>query len=313
MSWFPPMKKVHVSSLSILAVSCAGWWYYASAANTAKPQAPKRPPVQVATSLVDAQSLSSSLSLVGNLDAVRSLEVASEITGKVDRIAVSANQKVKKGQLLIEIDPVKAKAALLEAKAYYTDEQRKLEDYRKLIKRSAITQTELDAQQASVDIAKARMDVAQANYDDHFIRAPFSGVVGLIDFSIGKLVNAGETLFTLDDLSTMQLDVNVPEQHLGDLHTGLVVEAGNQAWPEDTFSGKLENVDTRVNSDSLNVRAVFCLPTGNETQAGNDDDGDTHVRPANCTGNSGSGYRILRYPPLCLCGGGRGDRQAYRS
>lgn len=180
MSWFPPMKKVHVSSLSILAVSCAGWWYYASAANTAKPQAPKRPPVQVATSLVDAQSLSSSLSLVGNLDAVRSLEVASEITGKVDRIAVSANQKVKKGQLLIEIDPVKAKAALLEAKAYYTDEQRKLEDYRKLIKRSAITQTELDAQQASVDIAKARMDVAQANYDDHFIRAPFSGVVGLL-------------------------------------------------------------------------------------------------------------------------------------
>ncbi|KOO12292.1 hemolysin D, partial [Vibrio xuii] len=95
----------------------------------------------------------------------------------------------------------KARAAVAEARAYLKDEQRKLKEFARLVKRNAITQTEIDAQKASVAIAQARLDAANAELKDLHITAPFPATVGFIDFSLGKMVSVGSELFTLDNLS----------------------------------------------------------------------------------------------------------------
>ncbi|MCQ1059597.1 efflux RND transporter periplasmic adaptor subunit [Photobacterium sp. ZSDE20] len=203
---------------------------------------------------VSAHPVAQSLSLVGKLEAQRSVNIATQVAARVEQIEIGVNSKVEKGDLLVQLDDARAKAAYAEAKAYSNDEKRKYNEYQKLVSRGAITQTELDAQLASVSIADARLQAAKADLDDHAIRAPFSGTVGLVDFSEGHMLTVGSELFSLDDLSLMRLDIQVPEQYLSFLREGMTVEATSQAWLGTTFSGEIKAIDSRVQADSLNIR-----------------------------------------------------------
>jgi len=215
---------------------------------------PAGPVVPVYSEQVAIHEASQSLSLIGKLQSKQFVSIASEVSAKVIKINVEANQKVKKGQLLIELDASKANALLAEANAYLIDEKRKLKEYQLLVKKQAITQTEYNAQLATVEIANARLLAAQVLVDNHRIMAPFSGTIGLIDFSEGKLVSVGESLLTLDNLSEMTLDLPVPERYLSMLNIGMDVSATSRAWENNIFSGKVVSIDSRVNPDTLNLR-----------------------------------------------------------
>lgn len=216
--------------------------------------------VAVVSEEVATHEISQSLSLIGKLEAAESVIISPEVSGKIDRIAVKANQEVKKGQLLIQLNDDKASAAIKEAQAYLNDEKRKLKEFQRLAKKNAITQTEIDGQKASVDIAQARLEAANANLSDLHISAPFSGTVGFIDFSRGKMVNVGTELLTLDNLSLMQLDLQVPERYLSMLSTGMKVDALSQAWGKTVFSGKVVGIDSRINAETLNLRIRIEFP-----------------------------------------------------
>ncbi|MGR6834391.1 efflux RND transporter periplasmic adaptor subunit [Aliivibrio wodanis] len=216
--------------------------------------------VAVVSEEVATHEISQSLSLIGKLEAAESVIISPEVSGKIDRIAIKANQEVKKGQLLIQLNDDKASAAIKEAQAYLNDEKRKLKEFQRLAKKNAITQTEIDGQKASVDIAQARLEAANANLSDLHISAPFSGTVGFIDFSRGKMVNVGTELLTLDNLSLMQLDLQVPERYLSMLSTGMKVDAMSQAWGKTVFSGKVVGIDSRINAETLNLRIRIEFP-----------------------------------------------------
>lgn len=220
--------------------------------------------VTVVTELVDIHQVNQSLSLVGKLEAEQSVMISSEISGKVDSIHVKANQDVQKDQLLVQLDDDKAKAAVAEAKAYLKDERRKLAEFERLVKRNAITQTEIDAQKTSVEIALARLAAANANLKDLHISAPFSGTVGFIDFSRGKLVSSGTELVTLDDLSVMQLDLQVPERYLAMLSKGMTVTARTSAWGDTEFLGTVVGIDSRINTETLNLRVRIHFDNPND-------------------------------------------------
>ncbi|MGF1905964.1 efflux RND transporter periplasmic adaptor subunit [Aliivibrio salmonicida] len=216
--------------------------------------------VAVVAEEVATHEISQSLSLIGKLEAAESVIISPEVSGKVDRIAIKANQTVKKGQLLIQLNDDKAKAVIKEAQAYLHDEQRKLKEFQRLSKKNAITQTEIDGQKASVNIAQARLEAANAELRDLHISAPFAGTVGFIDFSLGKMVSVGSELLTLDNLSLMQLDLQVPERYLSMLSTGMKVDAKSQAWGALEFSGEVVGIDSRINAETLNLRIRIDFP-----------------------------------------------------
>ncbi|EJL6396722.1 efflux RND transporter periplasmic adaptor subunit [Vibrio navarrensis] len=234
--------------ISMLVLTLSG---HASLTNAA----PKGPTaVTVVAEQVQTHQINQSLSLVGKLEAVQSVVIASEVSGKVESIQVKANQNVRQGQLLVKLEDDKALAAQTEANAYLKDEQRKLKEYERLVKRNAITQTEIDAQKASVEIAEARLAAAKASLNDLHISAPFAGTVGFINFSRGKLVSSGTELLTLDDLSLMQLDLHIPERYLSQISLGMAVTASSNAWKNETFQGKIVGIDSRINAETLNLR-----------------------------------------------------------
>jgi len=220
------------------------------------------PAIPIHSEVVDSHEIAQSLSLIGKLQSKQYVDISAEVTAKVTRIAVTPNQTVEKDQLLVELDDGSADALLAEAEAYLLDQERVLKDYKRLIKKQAITQTELDAQAATVTIGKARLLAAQVFVNNHRIVAPFAGTIGLIDFSLGKNVSIGETLLTLDNLSQMTLDLPIPERYLSQVEIGMEVSAVSRAWEGETFIGKVESIDSRVNADSLNlrVRIIFENP-----------------------------------------------------
>ncbi|OIQ25991.1 efflux RND transporter periplasmic adaptor subunit [uncultured Vibrio sp.] len=245
--------------IKLLALSILTSAPLAQAKRPSGPQA-----VTVITEQVQVHQISQSLTLVGKLEAKQAVVISPEVAGKVIQIPVSPNQKVDYGQLLIQLNDDKAQAAQKEAKAYLNDEQRKLREFERLAKRNAITQTQIDGQKASVEIAQARLDSAHASLKDLHITAPFSGTIGFIDLSPGELVTAGSQLVTLDDLSVMQLDLLVPERYLSRLSQGMKVVISTSAWGNRTFDGELVGIDSRVNMETLNlrVRVHFENPEG---------------------------------------------------
>lgn len=161
------MKKTIIAIALIAAVATAV--SFSDVLQAAKPESAPHlmRTVPVVTGEVVEHPLAQSISLIGKLAADRAVVIAPQVTGKIKQIAVTSNQAVKKGQLLIELDDMKAQAAVAEANAFLNDETRKLREFEKLISRNAITQTEIDAQKASVDIARARLASAQADLHYH--------------------------------------------------------------------------------------------------------------------------------------------------
>ena len=255
------MKKMAVAILVTAALSGSYFYFQgpAHAAQNTSQQAREQRVTSVTTGEVTSLAVAQSLSLVAKLNAEHAVNIAAEVSAKIKRIDVPTDSMVKKGQLLIQLDDDKAVAAYDEALAYRNDEQRKLAEFERLLVRGAITKTEIDAQSASVNIANARLKAALANLNDHTIRAPFNGTVGLYDFSPGHMVAAGGELFSFDDLSSMRLDLEVPEQYISSLKVGINVTAKSQAWGDRAFVGKIQAIDSRVQPDSLNikVRVVF--------------------------------------------------------
>ncbi len=237
------MKKIFLSVLLLLT---------SLAVFTVQAFSPRATPV--VTETVQQHEVSQRLALIGKLTAEQSVTVASEVSAKVNQIAVQSNQTVKQGQKLVTLYDQRAQAAVSEAQAYLRDEQRKLAEFERLVQRNAITQTEMDAQRSSVEIAQARLAAAQAQLADHHILAPFDGTIGLIDFSRGQLVTVGYELLTLDNLSTMRLDLNVPERYLAMISTGMTVSGQVSAWPDEHFKGRVVAIDSRVNPATLNLR-----------------------------------------------------------
>lgn len=218
------------------------------------------PAISVGAQVVEQHDVQQTLTLVAKLTAQESVVIRPEVAGKVDKILVQSNQEVEINQPLLILDTQKAYATLNEARAYLNDEKRKEREYAKLVKRNAITQTELDAQRASVDIAQARLDAALADLSYLNINAPFSGTIGFIDFSRGKTVTTSEELFTLDNLNRMRLDLQVPEKYLSEISLGMEVEIQSRAWVGTNFPGTVTHINTRVNEATLSVPVRVDIP-----------------------------------------------------
>ncbi|MDR5015327.1 efflux RND transporter periplasmic adaptor subunit [Aeromonas veronii] len=246
--------------LGLLLIVVAGVWALRHSEPAAK--APTRQ-VNIRTQTVKQSLAEPTLKLVGKLAANRSVIISPEVTGRIVKIAVQSGQSVAKGETLITLDAGKQQAELAEQSASLRDENRKLSDMRKLVARGAVTQSELEGQEATVAQVQARLDAARYELSLRILQAPFAGTVSLIDLSEGALVNSGDTLLHLDELDKLRLDLAVPERYLSLLRPGMAVTATSTAWPDQQFNGTLTTLDSRISNDTQNIKARVMIPHGN--------------------------------------------------
>lgn len=196
----------------------------------------------------------------GTLSAVVSVDVGSQVSGKISALYVDFNSPVKKGELVAEIDPTIYQAALRQtegdlasAKADVTLKRQNLERKRILVPLKAASQLDLDQataelaqSEAAITIKQAALESAQANLGYCKITAPVDGVVISRDVDLGQTVNAAMStpvLFTIaQDITKMNIKADVSEADIGQTKDGQPVDFTVDAFPDDVFHGTVTQV-----------------------------------------------------------------------
>jgi HlyD family secretion protein len=196
----------------------------------------------------------------GTLSAVVSVDVGSQVSGKISVLNADYNSPVKKGQLVAEIDPTIYQASLRQtegelasAKANVTLKRQNLERKKTLVPMHAASQLDLDqavaelAQaEATVTIKQASLESAQANLGYCKITAPVDGIVIARKVDLGQTVNAAMStpvLFTVaQDITKMNINASVSEADIGQVKEGQPVDFTVDAFPDEVFLGKVTQV-----------------------------------------------------------------------
>lgn len=213
---------------------------------------------------VARHAFSDALQALGTAQARESIVITPKVSDTIRRLRFDSGDRVRQGQVLVELSNVEQAADLAEARAASDAAQDELRRYQELFDRGFASQARLDTVRAAAEAAQARLEAGGSRIADRTIRAPFSGVVGLRTASPGQFVTPGTQIGTLDDLSEIKLDFDVPESQFANLRAGVPIVARTAAFANETFEGVIANVDSRVDPATRTVRVRAVLPNEGE-------------------------------------------------
>jgi len=221
------------------------------------PPGGEMPPTQVETIKVAAQPLVNRFETVGSLRAEESAVIRPEIDGKVVAINFADGQSVGAGTPLFVLDPSLAQADLNEANTNLVNSRRAAARAQELASKQLIARADLDKASAEFGVDQARAASAQTRLGKTRIRAPFSGVVGLKQISVGDYVKTGDALVELVRLDPIEVDFQVPEVALSSVAEGQMVNVGVDSFPGQIYSGRIVAIAPSVDlaGRSVMVRA----------------------------------------------------------
>jgi membrane fusion protein (multidrug efflux system) len=204
------------------------------------------------------------LQVLGTAQARESIVLTPKVADTIRLLRFDSGDRVRRGQVLVEMSNVEQAADLAEARASNDAAQEELRRYQELYDRGFASQARLDTMRAAADAAAARVNAGGSRIADRTIRAPFSGVVGLRTASPGQYMRPGDQIGTLDDISEIKLDFDVPETRVSSIAAGVEIVARAGAYPDRTFQGRIDTVDSRVDPTTRTVRVRAMLPNTDE-------------------------------------------------
>jgi membrane fusion protein (multidrug efflux system) len=180
-----------------------------------------------------------------------------EVSGRVASIGFAEGQRVRRGQVLVQLDDALQQALLRQAEAQAGIARTELQRNRELVAQAFVSQSAVDQSAAALEVALAQVALAQAQLSRMRIVAPFDGMAGIRQFELGDYLKDGAELVNIEDSTQVLVEYRLPERHLARVERGLAVEVQIDALPGRRFGGRVEALDSVVDSDgrSLLVRA----------------------------------------------------------
>lgn len=233
---------------------------------------------------VTLATISTTISATGTLEPVDQVEVGTQVSGDISKIFVDFNSKVKKGQVIAELDKSKLKATLTQAEIAYrsaeNDYKYKESTYnrvKKLSESNAASAVDLETAEYNMNAAKLSMErskneVAQARLNLSYatIKSPIEGVVLKRAVEVGQTVAASmstPTLFVIaKDLSQMKVMADVDEADIGQVKAGQKVTFTVDAFQGETFNGSVQEVRLNPTTTSNVVTYTVVITADNPEQ-----------------------------------------------
>ena len=209
--------------------------------------------VSVIAEAATTRPFSDIVEAIGTARAVRSTTITARVTDTVDQILFDDGQVVLEGDLLVKLISREEEALLEEAKSNVVEADQQYERIKNLVTRGNASNSDLDAQLRRVREAQSRLRAAEARLEDQQVKAPYDGVLGFRQVSLGSLVTPTTAITTLDKVETIYLDFSVPERFLSVLQPDLIVSASVEAFPDRQFSGTVKTVSSRVDPATRSV------------------------------------------------------------
>ncbi len=211
--------------------------------------------VEVAATHPVVATVEDTLSAVGTIEPDERVVLQPETSGLIESIHFEEGQRVRKGDILFRLRSSKEEAQLAQVMAEMRLARANLERARMLAGTKAISEQELDQMESELAAREAAFELESRRLDERVIRAPFDGVLGPREISVGQYVNAGTPLATLVQDATVEVTFTIPERQFALLHLGQAGRVRVSAFPDRVFSGKVDLIDPEVNPTTRTVRA----------------------------------------------------------
>lgn len=226
--------------------------------------APKRRAIAVETAAVETADVVEDIRAFGTLVANERVVVAPEIAGRVARIPFAEAERVRKGDVLVELDATILEAELAKARSDLDLAAANFERARKLAEQGSGTLRARDETTAALTAARANVALAEARLSKARLVAPFAGVVGFRAVSAGAYVSPGERIVDLAAVDPLKVEFQVSETYLPNLRIGLPVEISMDARPGEAITGEITAIDPIVDvaGRAIRLRAQVPNPDG---------------------------------------------------
>ena len=257
------------------AVGAAWWWQRpkpampeTAPARTASASAPANAaragggpagPLVVESALARLQPLSEDVEAVGSLRSRQGTVVRAEVGGRVIQIGFRDGQRIRRGQLLVQLDDRLQQAQLQQTQAELSIAEANHRRNSDLVAQGFISQRGVDESAAAVKVAQAKAELARATAARLRVLAPFDGVAGLRNISVGDYLKEGSDIVNLEDMSAMYVDFRLPERLQARVRPGQTARVQVEALPDRAFAAVVQAVDPQIdaNGRSLNVRGCI--------------------------------------------------------
>jgi len=245
-------KKMISIAIGVIIIAGIAFWMFGGSGQKRK--------VVYEKATVSRNNISNSVTATGTIEPVTEIEVGTQVSGIIDRIYVDYNSVVHKGELIAEMDKKTLQSELALQKATYSGAQAEYEYQKKTYERnkalhekSLISDTDYEESlynyqhaKSAYDSSKASLAKAERNLSYATITSPIDGVVISRSVEEGQTVASGfetPTLFTIAaDLTQMQVVADVDEADIGNIEVGQRVSFNVDAYPNDTFEGKVTQI-----------------------------------------------------------------------
>ena len=264
--------KKHLVAIFAAAglLALGGYAYYVNQAAPPAPQAPAGAPapgkaggppggfaIGVETVRVAPSVFVDDVAAVGSLKSNESVVLRPEIAGRIAAIHLREGMPAAKGAVLVALDASTQAAELRQAEANLALSQANHRRTEELYEKKFVSARARDEAAANLKVLEAAVALAQARLQKTQIRAPFAGIVGIRNVSIGDYVKEGQELVNIEDIGALKADFRLPESYLSRLRKGQSVEVSTDAMPGQTFKGTLDAIDPLLDASgrAISLRA----------------------------------------------------------
>lgn len=227
----------------------------------------EKSPVAVSVVQVEKRDALSYSEVLGSVVARRRADIQTKVQARVERTPVGIGSRVREGELLVEFDTRETGARVKQARALFEQAEQDLKRFETLLAQSAATQQEYDGVKARKTVAEAGLQEAEAMLTYARISAPFSGTITRKDINEGDLAVPGRPLFTIEDESSLQLVVSVPESQRTHLRVGDTLQVA-LAGGGSTVPAVAEEFSPSADPISRSLTAKLALPKDDRLHAG---------------------------------------------
>jgi membrane fusion protein (multidrug efflux system) len=222
------------------------------------------PPSAVTTVVAQRETWPSTLGIIGTAEAIQGVTVSADLPGTVSKINFESGTAVHVGDVLVELDTREERAQLAAAesdrdlaKINYGREQQ-------LVSQGVVPRSEFDNAEAQQKSTEAKVGAIKATIDRKTIRAPFSGILGIRQISLGQYLAAGQAIVPLQSVNPIYVNFGVPQQSAPQMRSGGTLRVTSDDLPGVEFNGHVTALDSVVNESTRNiqVQATLANPQG---------------------------------------------------
>ena len=258
----PMLRRQHaIAAVAVLAVLGGSVYWQFGRGRASTPGGPMAmPPSPVEVMEVTPSSLTETTTSVGTLRSNETLVVRPEVAGRIAKIHFEEGAAVAKGAALFSLDDSVARAELEQEQAKLKLAEVNFKRADELTQRGWSTARSRDEALSALELGRASVALSKARLDKMVIRAPFAGIAGLRQVTLGDYVNAGQDLVNLESLDPMKIDFRVPEIYLAQVKNGQPIDVVIEALSGLRVRGKVYAIDPMVDQSGRSIVIRALLP-----------------------------------------------------